>query len=380
MTVAIDRIVVGVRYRRELGDLSGLVRSIRELGLLHPIVVTPDLRLVAGARRLAAVRELGWAEVPVTVVESLDEALPLLLAERDENVERKELLPTEKVALGRRLRDFEKAEATERQREAGRLVGSGQEAHGKFPQASLGAVRDKLGEATGTTGRTLVKADAVVTAAEESPERFGPLAAEMDRTGRVDGVFRKLQVQRQADAIGAEPPPLPTGPFRVIVVDPPWAYENRPGDPSHRAGSPYPDMTLDEIKALPVRALAADDAILWLWTTNAHLRAAFDVVEAWGFTHKTILTWAKPHMGTGDWLRGRTEHCIMAVRGRPVVTLTNQSTLLEGPLREHSRKPDSFYALVESLCPGSKVELFAREAREGWVAHGSEVGHFEPAR
>jgi len=176
-----------------------------------------------------------------------------------------------------------------------------------------------------------------------------------------------------AKQIAAEPPPLPTGPFRVIVADPPWTYASRSTDQTHRARNPYPDMTLDEICAMPVADLAAEDCILWLWTTNAHMREAFDVLDAWGFTHKTILTWVKDRMGTGDWLRGRTEHCLVAVRGRPTVLLTNQTTVLHGPLREHSRKPDEFYALVESLCPGSKVELFARQARDGWVAHGSEV-------
>ncbi|MGA2513319.1 MAG: MT-A70 family methyltransferase, partial [Candidatus Limnocylindrales bacterium] len=92
-----------------------------------------------------------------------------------------------------------------------------------------------------------------------------------------------------------------------------------------------------------------------------------------GFEPKTILTWAKDRMGTGDWLRGQTEHCLMCVRGHPTVTLTNQTTLLHGPMREHSRKPDEFFTLVESLCPGSKLELFAREARPGWAAWGAEA-------
>lgn len=176
-----------------------------------------------------------------------------------------------------------------------------------------------------------------------------------------------------AERIAAEPPPLPTGPFRVIAADPPWMYSSRASDATHRARNPYPDMSTEAIKALPVGDLAADDSVLWLWTTNAHLRESFDVLDAWGFEHKTILTWVKDRMGTGDWLRGQTEHCLLATRGRPVVLLTNQTTVLYGPLREHSRKPDEFFALVEALCPGSKVELFARQAREGWVAHGSEI-------
>jgi N6-adenosine-specific RNA methylase IME4 len=119
--------------------------------------------------------------------------------------------------------------------------------------------------------------------------------------------------------------------------------------------------------------LAHTDCILWLWTTNAFLRDAFRVLDAWGFQEKTVLTWVKDRLGVGDWLRGQTEHCLLAVRGNPVVTLTNQSTILNSQRGEHSEKPDAFYRLVESLCPGSKVELFARTPRPGWVPWGNEV-------
>lgn len=103
------------------------------------------------------------------------------------------------------------------------------------------------------------------------------------------------------------------------------------------------------------------------------------MLDAWGFAEKTILTWAKDRMGTGDWLRGKTEHCILAVRGAPHVNLTNQTTLLTAPLRDHSRKPDEFYALVEALCPGSKLEVFARQQRPGWVVWGAESEKFDAA-
>jgi N6-adenosine-specific RNA methylase IME4 len=189
----------------------------------------------------------------------------------------------------------------------------------------------------------------------------------------VNRAYKKLVTLRQAEQIEQELPVLPGGKFRVIVADPPWSYDHRAEDATHRAANPYPSMTIDKIKALPVGDLAHEDCILWLWATNVHMRQAFDVAEAWGFECTTILTWAKDRMGTGDWPRGQIEHCLMCVRGKPVITLTNQTTVLHAPLREHSRKPDEFYALVESLCPGSKVELFARQTREGWSAHGNDT-------
>jgi N6-adenosine-specific RNA methylase IME4 len=132
-------------------------------------------------------------------------------------------------------------------------------------------------------------------------------------------------------------------------------------------------MSLSEIAALAVEEQAEKDAVLWLWTTNAHLEHSFAIVRAWGFDPKTILTWAKDRMGLGDWLRGQTEHCIVGGRGRPLLTLTNETTLLRAPRTEYSRKPDAFYELVERLSPGPWLELFARRRRFGWHVWGNEA-------
>lgn len=179
-----------------------------------------------------------------------------------------------------------------------------------------------------------------------------------------------------AASLRTKPVPQATGLFNVIVSDPPWAYTKRAGDITHRADLPYPSMTTDAVCSLPVGDRCEPDCILWLWTTNAFMRDAYRVLDAWGFQEKTILTWVKDRMGTGDWLRGQTEHCILAVRGKPIVQLTNETTVLRGPVREHSRKPDEFYALVERLCPGTKLEMFAREARPGWACWGAESTKF----
>ena len=116
--------------------------------------------------------------------------------------------------------------------------------------------------------------------------------------------------------------------------------------------------------------------VLWLWCTNAFMREAYQCLDAWSFKEKTILTWDKEKIGLGDWLRNVTEHCIMAVRGHPVVSLTNQTTIIREKRREHSRKPEAFYSLVEALCPGSKLEMFARQSRRGWASWGAESEKF----
>jgi N6-adenosine-specific RNA methylase IME4 len=198
----------------------------------------------------------------------------------------------------------------------------------------------------------------------------------MDRTGRVNGVYRRFKIAQQAEAIRAEPPPLPgSGPYRVIVADPPWPYEVRDEDPSRRGVRPYATMSIADICAVKLDEIAHADCVLWLWTTNHHMREAFAVLDAWGFEQKTILSWAKDKMGMGDWLRSQTEHCILATRGNPVVTLSNQSTLLCAPLRGHSEKPTEFYDLVESLCPAPRyADLFSRyRHNERWDCHGDEA-------
>jgi N6-adenosine-specific RNA methylase IME4/ParB-like chromosome segregation protein Spo0J len=372
----ISDIVVSTRHRKDMGDIAGLAASMADLGLLHPIVIRPDNVLVAGERRLLAAKLLGWETIPVTVVH-LD---AVARGELAENEVRKDFTLSEAVAIKRALEPLEKVAAKERQAARG---GKGRIASGKLPTAITGRAADKAAKATGMTRRTLEKAEAIVGAAEAEPEKFGKLLEQMDDTGRVNGVYRRLKIAKQAEAIRAEPPPLPgNGPYRVIVIDPPWPYEKRDEDPSHEGVRPYHSMSVEEICAVNVASIAHEDCILWLWVTNHHMREALELLDAWGFELKTILTWAKDRMGTGDWLRGQTEHCIMAVRGKPIVTLTNQTTLLHAPVRGHSVKPVEFYALVESLCPAPRyADIFSRyRHNDRWDCHGDEAPPQQRAR
>jgi N6-adenosine-specific RNA methylase IME4 len=362
-TRPVAAIVVGERHRRDMGDIDALARSMAELGLLHPIVVRPDGTLIAGERRLRAAQQLGWHEIPATVVD----LAAAVRGEFAENAMRKDFTLSESVAIKRALEPLERAAAQKRMR-AGRPSGN-------FPK---GRALDNVAKVVGKDRKTIERAEAIVAAAEAEPAKFGKLLADMDRTGRVNGVYRRLENARQAERIRSEPPPLPgNGPYRVIVADPPWPYELARNDPSTRGVHPYPTMHIDEVCTLPVATLAGDDCVLWLWVPSMLLAngTGARVVEAWGFSPRTILTWAKNKMDNGTWLRGQTEHAIMAVRGKPVVTLTNQTTLLHAPMREHSQKPVEFYDFVESLCPAPRyADLFSRyRHNERWDCHGDEA-------
>lgn len=179
--------------------------------------------------------------------------------------------------------------------------------------------------------------------------------------------------------------------YRTIVADPPWPYtgEGAPGASaptksgrmSHSAKLPYPTMAVADICAL--RPPADDHAHLYLWTTNRFMPDAYAVVEAWGFTPKTILTWTKVYtddpervsMKVGYYFRGATEHCLFAVRGSLRTKANNLPTGYLWPRLPHSVKPDAFYDLVEEASPGPYLEMFSRRARLGWDTYGDEALH-----
>lgn len=211
-SLAIDQIKTGTRHRRDLGDIDALSQSMVEVGLLHPVVVTPDNNLVAGMRRIAAAKRLGWTSISVCVAKTLDDARKLLIAERDENTCRKDFAPSEAVALGKELEEFEKPKAEERKREHGKTApGKPKNTGGKLPPVlnaeknnDSGKTRDKVAEAVGMSGRTYEKAKAVVKAAESDPEKFGDLAQKMDDSGKVNAAFKELQKRQQEPAKSEE--------------------------------------------------------------------------------------------------------------------------------------------------------------------------------
>jgi N6-adenosine-specific RNA methylase IME4 len=181
--------------------------------------------------------------------------------------------------------------------------------------------------------------------------------------------------------------------YGVIVADPPWHFKTWSDTRQKRSAATHYDlMTIDDIKALPLGDVAAENCALFLWATNPMLPQAMAVMEAWGFSYKTVaFTWAKTttktdkswapkwHIGLGYWTRSNTEICLLGTKGEPKRASKAVRQLLIAPRREHSRKPDEFYASVEALVPGPYLELFARQARPGWAAWGNETTKFNEA-
>lgn len=161
--------------------------------------------------------------------------------------------------------------------------------------------------------------------------------------------------------------------FSTIYADPPWPYTNTAARGA--AENHYRTLTLEAIRAEPVKELVADAAHLHLWTTNAFLREAFDVIRAWGFRYKSCLLWIKPQLGMGNYWRVSHEFLLLGVRGNlPFQTHTIRSWQL-ARRTIHSRKPFLFRGLIEQVSPGPYLELYGREEQPntGWTVYGNQV-------
>ena len=183
--------------------------------------------------------------------------------------------------------------------------------------------------------------------------------------------------------------------YGTILVDPAWgwvSFSGKAAAPHRSDDEPYPVMTIEELRALPVADLAAKDCVLIMWVIGSHLDQAIELGRFWGFTYKTdLFTWVKvgKHdpavrpISMGKWSRKQTEQALIFSRGKPSRLDAGVRQLLEtdehvifAPKREHSRKPEEQYDRIERLVAGPYVELFSRQPRDQWDSWGNETGKF----
>jgi N6-adenosine-specific RNA methylase IME4/ParB-like chromosome segregation protein Spo0J len=189
---------------------------------------------------------------------------------------------------------------------------------------------------------------------------------------------RNARIVRIAALSNANAPLPQDRKYPIFLADPPWPYEvyDEDSGSSRAAANHYPTMELDEICSLPVADLAAPDAVLFLWVTVPCLFQAKEVMEAWGFKYVSGFTWTKDKIGNGHWNRNQHEHLLIGRRGDfPTPKPADRaSSVISAPRREHSRKPDDAYEIIERAYPElPKIELFARGQRPGWDAWGNQA-------
>jgi len=210
----------------------------------------------------------------------------------------------------------------------------------------------------------------------EAPELIEPILSgeitiskamrEINRENKISNIIEKAAESRTLDEIGI---------YSVIYADPPWSYDHPISD-SRRIENQYPTMSIDEICALDVPSISADDAILFLWVTTPMLEKGFRVLNAWGFEYRTSMVWVKPSIGMGQWVRQRHELLLIGVKGNIPTPRDGDKpdSVIEAPRLEHSKKPEIVYEIIEKMYPElPKVELFSRNKRNGWETWGFEA-------
>jgi len=335
-------------------EYEALKESIRTEGQHYPIVANKEGIILDGHHRFQICNELGLA--PKYEVKEFSSPLHEKKFVIETNLLRRQLTVLQRIEMAKPLIEIEKELAKQRQLKGETLP----ENSGK------GEALDIVGSKIGVSGDIIEQA---LWLMENAPKE--ELAKLRSGERAISNLYKEVKRWQTIDDLKEKAKHLPQieGLYDVIVVDPPWAYNSKYDPNGRRCASPYPEMTIEELKELKLPA--TENCILWLWTTNAFIHEAFHLLEAWNFEPKTMLTWVKNKLGLGDWLRGQTEHCILAVKGKPIINLTDQPTVLFAESEKHSKKPNQFYEFVDSLCYGSKLEYFATQKRDGWTVYGT---------
>ncbi|MDQ3276638.1 MAG: MT-A70 family methyltransferase [Actinomycetota bacterium] len=354
-------------------ELAELAKDIGQHGLHEPIVLHKGM-VLDGRNRLKACTIAGYK--PQTVEwdgEGSPEAYVF-----STNVLRRHLQDGQRVMLAAQLLPRFEEQAKARQKAGKAVDPTLAPAGAKVPAAGKAAAQVAAVAGVGT--RSVERAKAVIAKAPE-------LAAKVLR-GESSLKQAEKEIRRAEQHVAIAKYVLPEGKYNVIVADPPWKFDVRDEDETHRGNCPYPPMPLDDITAMGpnVGRRADKDCILFLWTTKQHLldNSATRVAYAWGFEPRTFWEWVKVdkkgdlRLGAGNWGRNCSEHVLVCTRGKPAVDFSAQPSVFFAPRQEHSRKPDEFFAIVERCCLGTgRLEMFARESRPRWETSGAEATQFD---
>jgi len=329
-------------------EYSGLLQSIRENGLLEPIVIYNE-KILDGRNRYRACMELGIAPR----FEYLDEKTDPMQYVISKNLHRRHLNESQLGIIAVRLANMPRHRPDKK-------------------SALVQTSQTKAAKMVGVSTRLVASAAQIVK--EASPKVIAEIEA-----GKItiSQVARKLSRVKKMREITAKNEPLEGNGRRysVICADPPWRYDFSQSA-SREIENQYQTMSLDDICALPVPEICTEDSILFLWATSPKLLEAIKVMEAWGFSYKTSMVWVKDKIGMGYYARQRHELLLIGSKGEiPTPEGPDRpDSVIEAPREEHSKKPDITYDLIEKMYPElERIELFARQQHPGWDVWGNEV-------
>ena len=362
-------------------DFAELVDDIREHGLHEPIVVYED-KILDGRNRYRACLAAGidptftayTGDDPVAYVVSLN------LRRRHLDESQRAMVAAKVATL--KLGDNQHSEGSSIEG-ASRLLNVGHASVERAKTVQRAGTPELIHAVERGAVSVSAAADVATLSAQEQREIVARgereiLRAAQDIRARKAEIRRAERIERLAVTCNQNTPLPRDRRYAVLYADPPWHFEvyNEESGVERAAGNHYPTMSLEDICALPVLSLATPDAVLFMWTTAPHLRESFDVLVAWGFEYKTNIVWMKDKIGLGYFVRNQHELLLVATRGdMPSPSPANRPpSVISAPRREHSRKPDEAYALIERMYPElPRIELFARQTRPGWARWGNEV-------
>jgi len=292
---------------------------------------------------------------------------------------RRNLSNYQRSVLALQLEDVFRAKAKEKQKEAG----------GALPQISAKApieTRKELSKVAAVSHDTIAKVKKIQ---EKAPEEIKAKLA----TGEVsiNAAYKEIKkeekkeeriniIKEQIKDIESGKVTELKGLYNVISIDPAWNYEGENKNITsydangRRVANPYPEMSTREIKDIKLPLL--NDSVVFLWTTHKFLPDAFDILKNWNLDYKATLVWNKEKIGMGAWFRMQCEFCLVGIKGKPYWDNTTYRDIINEPRRQHSRKPDAFFDMVDKITLGRKLEYFSREKREGWDVFGNDVNKY----
>jgi len=360
---------------------SELVQDVRDHGIREPIVLLDGL-ILDGRNRYRAARECG-AEIPTVDFEG-DDPLAFVLSL---NLRRRHLSESQRATVAAKVENTKqgrpennanlqvsRSTAAKMLNVSERSVASAAVVLERGSPELIAAV--EIGQASVSAAAEVARLpepeqkQIVAKGEKEILEAAKRIRSDRAESKRVERVTKISEIAKGNAPLGTAER------YPVIYADPPWRYENAPMGGDNRAiENHYPTMTLEEICALPVGALAADDAVLFLWATAPKLSECMTVIEAWGFTYRTCMVWVKEQIGMGYWARSQHELLLIAKKGEipPPPPSARPSSVLMAPRDKHSAKPHEYYELIEAMCPGlPKIELFCRSPQPGWAVWGNQ--------